>query len=81
MYPTEPQLALLKQCHKLWGRDNVRMTGPTERDRNVYVKCKGKAGVSRMTYAPDGTIAESILETRLALFDEPVRHPRNAIDN
>lgn len=81
MYPTDKQLALLKQCHDLYGVKNVRMTGPTGRDPNVYVKCRGDRGIYRMIYAPNGDILSSWVETQLTAWEEPTRKARNAIDN
>lgn len=81
MYPSKDQLALLKQCHDLWGKKNVKFTGPTERDLNLHVVCKGRNSINHMTYAPDGTILASRVDMAMELWDEPVHKSRNAIDN
>ena len=81
MYPSPEQLALLKECQKLWGKDNVRMRMPTERDRNLRVICQGRAGTHRMTYAPDGTILDSSIDVGLFPLPPPAHTTTNALDN
>lgn len=81
MYPSKKQLAQLKECRALWGKDNVRMTGVTDRDPNLYVRCISDTCVHRMTYAPDGTVIASSVEMRMLPIDQHHIKPRNAIDN
>jgi hypothetical protein len=81
MYPTSEQRAKLAVCRQLWGSKNVTFRGPTERDLNLYVKCRGRAGLHRLTYSPAGVVVASSIDMTLTDPDAFLLKPTNALDN